>query len=401
VLKLVRRNLLRHPVRSLLTMGSLVVALFLLCFLTSVVTTLEAGVQAASSKRLWVQSAVSLFVQLPTSYQAKIDSVPGVRRSCMWQWFGGYYQDPSNFFAQFAVEPDKMLAMYQSGAVDEGPATDEVSVPEIEIVAGSGAAWIADRTGCVVGEGLATQFGWEVGDTVPIIGALFPRADGSAWEFRVDAIYRPLKPGLDDRTLFFQWDYFAKSMEEIHGESPDVGALVVEIESGADPTAVMAGIDGLFENGPQRVQTTTEAEFQRQFVSMIGNLPRFIGFIGAGVLAAILLACVNTMLMAAREQVHEVGILKSLGFADAQVFGLMIGQSLLLCVLGGGLGLLGAKLAELGIGKALGAFFPGYRILPETLWLGFGLTVAVGIVAGLVPAWSASRLHCVEALRRA
>jgi putative ABC transport system permease protein len=161
----------------------------------------------------------------------------------------------------------------------------------------------------------------------------------------------------------------------------------------------MASVDGLFENGPQRVQTTTEAEFSRQFVSMLGNVPRLVGFISAGVFVAILLAVVNTMLMSAREQMHDVGILKALGFTDGATGRLLLLQSLSMCTFGGGLGIVLALAMERPIGAAMGRMFPGYAIEPATLIEAAVVTIGVGLLAGLVPAWNARRLKSVDALR--
>ena len=381
--KLIVRSLLRHPVRSLLTLGSLTVALFLLCFLRSLVTTLEAGVESANRQRLWVQSAVSLFVDLPLSYQTKIQAVPGVQRTCKWQWFGGYYQDESNFFAQFAVEPEELLDIW----------------PEVEIVEGTAESFLADRRACIVGRGLAKDFGWQVGDTVPIIGVLFRKPDGSAWEFEVAGIYEPSQPTIDDRILFFHWDMFEKTMEDATGESPNVGVFVLEVAPAANVTEVMAAVDVLFENGPQRVQTTTEAEFNRQFVSMVGNVPRLVSFIGGGVLLAIILACVNTMLMQAREQLREIGVMKALGFTDGATGTMLMLQSLLLVGTGGGLGIALAIGTERPIGAVLGRYFPGYEIELPTLLGAIAVTVVLGLFAGAVPARLAASLKTVEAMR--
>jgi len=381
--KLIRRSLLRHPMRTLLTIGSLAVALFLLCFLRSLVTTLESGVAAANQQRLWVQSAVSLFVDLPLTYQGKIEAVDGVKRTCKWQWFGGYFQDQSNFFAQFAVDPEPLFDMW----------------PEVEVVAGSRDAFFADKRACIVGEALAKQFGWKVGDAVPLIGALFQKADGSAWEFQVAAIYRPARATVDDRTFFFHWDYFEKTMEAAMGETPNVGVFVIELAPGAAAPTVMASVDALFENGPQRVQTTTEAEFNRQFVSMIGNLPRLISFIGGGVLFAILLACVNTMMMQAREQLREIGVMKALGFSDGAAAFFLLSQSLLLVGTGGALGIGLAVLTQRGIAGFLNRFFPGYAILPQTLLAAVAVTLILGLLAGAVPARLAEKTRTVEAMR--
>ncbi len=383
MIRLVWRNLLKHPLRALLTVGSLCIAMFLLCTLRSVVTTLNAGVNSAQQNRLWVISSVSLFVQLPLNYQEKIRKAPGVVETCKWQWFGGYYQSERNFFGQFACDKPELLKMW----------------PEIEIIDGSAENFVSKRIGCLVGEGLAKDYGFKVGDTVPLIGALFPGPNGAAWEFTVEGIYRPSKPTLDNRTMFFGWEYFAETFKSINGEESDVGVVVIESEKGRDITEVIAAVDGMFEGGPQRVRTTTEAEFQRQFVTMIGNVPRLLSFIGGGVFIAILLACINTMLMTGREQTHDIGILKALGFKDATLFRMMILQSMILCGLGGALGIGLAELSAPVIGQVMQMFFPGYKILPETATLAAVITVLIGLFSGLVPAWNASRLRCVEALR--
>jgi len=380
--RLVVKNLLRHPFRSLLTAGSLAVAVFLLCLLRTLVTTLNAGVEAASASRLMVQSAVSLFVELPISYQQRIASVDGIQDVVKWQWFGGYYQDPANFFAQFAIDEEVLFDVY----------------PECALPAEERQAFLERRDACIVGDQLAREFDWKVGDTVPLIGALFPHPSGGAWEFQVVGIYHSESANFDNRTMLFRWDYFQET-RELSGETPNVGVFVLKVAPGSDVSRIMADVEALYENGPQRVTCTTEAEFQRQFVSMIGNVPMFVGWIGGGVLIAILLACVNTMLMAARQQTHDVGILKALGFTDGAAFALMIAQALALCLVGGAAGLLLAVASEAPVMQLLGTFFPGFAVKAETLAFAGLVAVGLGLVSGIVPAWQFARLRCVDALR--
>jgi putative ABC transport system permease protein len=370
--------------RSLLTIGAVAVALFLLCVLTTLVTALEAGVEAASASRLMVQSAVSLFVGLPVSYQEKIANIQGVEGISKWQWFGGVYQDPSNFFGQFAVDHGNLFDVY----------------PELVVDADAKQRFQERRNACLVGQQLANEFGWKVGDTIPLLGALFPHPEGDdvAWEFQLAGTYRSESAAIDNRTLFFHWDYF-QEMREAGENEIEVGVIVLKVAPGSDVSRMMAETDALFENGPQRVRTTTEKEFQRQFVSMVGNIPMFVGWIGGGVLIAILLASVNTMLMAARQQTHDIGILKALGFTDAATFRVILAQALALSALGGGLGIALAKLAEPGLILVLGTFFPGYAITSGTLVLAALATLALGLISGLVPALQSSKLRCVEALR--
>jgi putative ABC transport system permease protein len=383
--KLVRRNLTRHFVRTLLTTSSITVAVLLLCVLQGVLNALTLGIERQRDSRLIVQSAVSLFVDLPLSYQPKIENVDGVERVCKWQWFGGYYQDPGNFFAQFAVDPENFVEMY----------------PELELVEGSWDDFVTGRRSCLIGAMLAGEFGWEVGDTIPLIGGIFPHPDGNdvPWEFRVAAIYDPTTDNFDKRAMFFQWEYFQQTMEVGQGVTPGTGTYVLRTEPGADAVRIMSAVDEMFAGGPQRVQTTTEAEFQSQFVTMLGNVPFFLNSIGTGVLIAVLLACVNTMLMAAREQTHDVGILKALGFTDGGTFGLLLSQSLVISLTGGLLGIALALITQPLFLLALGAMFPNYAIGGGTLLFGFATAVGVGLIAGIVPAVTASRLKSVDALR--
>jgi len=380
--KLVTRNLWRRPLRSTLTVLSISVAVFLICGLRTLLTTLTAGMEHADSRRLAVMSATGLFVELPMSYQERIDQVPGVQRTTKFQWFGGYYRSPANFFGQFAVDPPAMLEMY----------------PECKLEPAEREAFLQGRTSCIIGRDLSRDFGWKIGDTIPLIGALHPHPRDEAWEFVVAGVYRSEVPNFDNRTMFFHWDYFQETLES--GDlPPGVAVYAVRVEPGADVATVIGDVEALFENGPQRVDCDTEAEFQRQFVSMIGNLPLFVGWIGTGVLIAIVLACINTMLMALREQLYEIGIMKSLGFTDASMFGLLIAQALALSGVGGGLGMLLAWATQGPIGTGLSAFFPGYAIRPGTFALAAVITVALGLFSGIMPAIHAARLRCVEALR--
>lgn len=383
-LELSLRNLWKHPLRLLLTVGALSVAVFLLCMLRSLVVSLGAGVEDAKSNRLLVQSAVSLFVNLPESYESKIRAVDGVQEITKWQWFGAYYQEPANFFGQFAVDPARFLEMY----------------PELVIEDGDAEGFLNTRTGCLIGSATAEKYGFAVGDKVPLIGTLFSRTDGEPWSFTVSGIYSATSAGLDEATLFFPFDYLRESLEAGAATGPPgVGVYSLLIASGMDPIQIMAEVDGLFENGPQRVQTTTEAAFNAQFVTMFGSVPLFLASIGGGVLIAILLAVINTMLLAGREQTRDVGVLKALGFSDGSVGGALLIQSLILAVLGGSLGILFALASAPAFREMLGTVIPSYTVEPATLALAGALTLAIGVIAGAVPAWRARGMTVIDALR--
>jgi putative ABC transport system permease protein len=384
-IRLVVAYLCARPVRTILALGSLAVALFLLVTLRSLITTLEDVVHAARSHRIVVQSAVSLVVELPRSYESKIRGVPGVLTTCRLRWFGAHYQEPSNNFAQFAADCETLQEIF----------------PELEVVGGTWAALLADRQACVIGTELARDFGWKIGDTVPLISPNQPRTDGGAWGFRVAAIYRSRSPILDDRTLFFHAPYLERSVEDGAALGSDrVSVYWAKLAPDAERVQVLAAIDELFENGPQRVRATTDSEFQAQFISMVGNLPLLVGSIGGAVLIAVFLANLNTMLLAAREQVRDVGVLKALGFDELRISLVLLLQSVVLCAIGGGFGV---ALAWLGAERfssllSLGSVFPSYKVTGETALLGLAAALGIGLAAAIPPIISRRRLSTARLL---
>jgi putative ABC transport system permease protein len=409
---LVRKHLTDHWVRSLLTVSAIALAMFLFSFVRSIVTTLDNAVSAAANNRLVVQSSVSLFVDLPLDYQAKIEALPGVDQVSKMQWFGADFVDEQGepqFFAQFGVDHEWFFDMYrrdmeivvgpggmQGEELDAGAGSEE----EMEAVRGAAlAALRAERRGCIVGQGAAQRYGWNVGDTIPLQARIFSKLDGSAWEFVVCGIYKPLRENVDDQTLWFRWDYLLETMEAEGAEDLGTGVFMVNMDPGASAETLTAAIDGLFENGPRKTLTTTEAAFQAMFVSMLGSLPEYTAAIGGAIVFAVFFSVVNTMLLAARQRRQSTGILKALGFGNGAITRLLLAEALVLSLGGGGLGLGIAKLAEEGMRVAFGPNLPGYAVDSSTLLTGLSISLAVGIVAGLGPAWQSSRLSPVDALR--
>ncbi len=383
--QLLWRNVLGHPVRSLLTVGAVAVAVFLVCMLQAVTSGLSRTLDAAAANRLLVQSAVSLFVDLPLAYQQKLASIPGIDAICKWQWFGGRYeQDKGGFFPQFGIDPETFL----------------VSYPEMTVVDGDYAAFQKERTACMVGSDTATKYGWKVGQTVPITGTIFQRTDGRPWEFTVRAIYTSTSAAVDKISLYFHYDYLRESVEQGGATGPEgVGVYMLRVTPGTDPLTVQQAADALFENGPQRVQTTTEAEFNRQFISMLGDVPTLLRLIGGAVLFAIFFAVLNTMLMAGRERTRDLGIMKALGFTDRTAGLLLLAESLALCAIGAALGLLLGLLAEAPFAMMTAAFLPGFGFDRDTALLGAMVALGVGMIAGILPGLRAARLTTVDALR--
>ena len=376
-LPLFAANFLRRKTRTLLTLGSFAVALFLFGLLFTVRAAFNMGVDLAAADRLWVINKVSLIQPLPVSYRDRIARVPGIKALTYASWFGGVYQDPKYFFPQFAIDT----------------ATYRDVFPEFQISAAGWEAFLADRQGLVVGKALADRFHWKIGDHIPLQGAAYP----GVWEFNLHAIYTGKRPN-DDLTQFW---FHAKYLEE---KGPDfmkgiVGWYVVRLEPGASGVEVTRTIDGGFANSPWETRTQTESEFNTAFVKQMGNVEFLILSIGGIVFFTLLLVTGNTMAMSVRERTGELAVLKTVGFTDGFVLVLVLVESALLAAVGGALGIGLAKAFTLS-GDPTHGLLPGFYLSPLGVGGGIVLALVVGLLAGLIPAWSAMRLQVVEALRR-
>jgi putative ABC transport system permease protein len=377
---------MRKKVRTALTLLSLFIAFFLFGVLVAVETAFLAGVDLAGLDRMLVIHKVSLIMPLPKSYLARIEAVEGVRSVAYAVWFGGVYQDPKNFFARMAVDPEKILEAY----------------PEIELPEEQKEAWLENRVGAIAGRPIAERFGWEIGDRIPIRGDIWRQPDDSAWEFVLEGIY-DAKEGFDKTQFFFHYDYLA---ETIPGADGIVGWYIARIEDPESSAEVAERIDRLFANSPAETKTSTEKAFAQGFANQIGDIGKIVTSVLVVVFFTLLLVAGNTMAQSVRERTGELGVLKTLGFSDRQVMQMVLGESYLLTLLGGGLGLgaialLVANVDKLGeLGNMIETSLPTVYMPRDGLAVGVLLLVLVGFAAGAVPALKALRLNIVDALRR-
>jgi putative ABC transport system permease protein len=369
--------------RSFLTAGSVAVAVFLFCILRTVVTSIEGTVSNVASSRLISQSAVSLFVNLPIAMYPKLRSQPGVRGVTHWTWFGGVYKDPKEFFPRFAVDPASFRAVYG----DRHPAGGEYHLPKA-----AWEAWETERGSCIVGRATAEQYGFRLGDTIPLMGTIYP----GEYRFVVRGIYETRNPAYDEMTLFFHWDY----LHESQGGLGSVSTYTLDLERSGDAPAVAAAIDAEFASSANRCRTLTERAFQAQFVSMWGNYTLLLSFIGGAVIVAAFMVTLNTLLLNARERVTEVGVLKTLGFPDGAIGMLNLSEAVALCALGGAVGCGVAFVVSGPMATFMAKFVPAFQILPSTFLAAMGIASGLGLVAGAVPGFLAARIPVVRALRR-
>ena len=380
-LPLIVRNLSRRKVRTLFTVLSVFIAFILYGVLVTLRVAFSYGVEVAGADRLVMIHKVSLIMPLPISYGGRIQATQGVADVAHATWFGGVYQDPTNFFPQMAVEPESYLRMY----------------PEFVMPEAQRKAWFEDRTGAIAGRALANRFGWKVGDRIPIQGTIFRKASGGdTWEFTLDGIYDGDKEGVDTSGLFFQYDYLNEARE---WGRDYVGWYVIRVTDPAQSAEIAGRIDALFANSPFETKTTTEKAFVQSFANQVGDIGAMMTAILVAVFFTILLVTGNTMAQSIRERTSELAVLKTLGYSNGLVLVLVLTESCLLAIAGGGLGLL-ASWWLVRQGDPTNGLLPAFFFPPRDLALGIALVLMLGFAAGFLPAFQAMRLRIVDALRR-
>jgi putative ABC transport system permease protein len=381
VFKLTWRNTTRHPLRSGLTILGMAVAVLAFCILRTVVAAWYSGVDAASPVRLITRNAVSLVTPLPVAYLPKIQAVPGVHGVAYAYWFEGIYIDKKNFFAQFAASLPQYLDL----------------APEFLIPPDQKLALVKDRRGCVAGRKLAERFGWKIGDPIVLTGTYFQ----GEYRLLLRAVYTGQEPSTDETMLFFHWDYLNEYLKKTAPELADqVGWFLVQIERPELAAEVSARIDAEFQNSLAETRTETEKAFNLSFVEMTKAILMAIQVVSWAVIGVIMVVLANTMAMSARERLGEYAVLKTMGFKPRHLAGTIMGESLLLALVGGLLGLALSFPATRLFPKDVTQYFPSLDLSPATAALGLSVALAVGVLAAALPAWRASRVRIAEALRK-
>jgi len=371
--RLIFANLFRKKARLILTIGSFAVALFLFTFLAVVKGAFSRGTELAGADRLVVINRVGLINSMPVSYGDKIRSIPGVKVVTHNNWFGGVYQDEKNFFPQFVIDPDNQRQVMA-----------EMKVPDDQ--------WknfVSDRQGAIAGRNLAKRFGWKVGDRIPLKNALY--GPTRTWEFNLDGIFTNDKEGGDESQFWLQWSYFMKGQ---------AGWWVLKLDSPDDAVRVAKTIDDGFANSSYETKTETESAFQAGFAKQLGNIQLLIMTIGSVVFFTLLLVTGNTMAISIRERTSELAVLKAIGFTDRFVLFFVLGESLVIALIGGLIGLGLAIIAIPVVGANLNGLLPPLLLSAATLSVGLVFAVLVGAASGLLPGLGAMRLRVVDALRR-
>lgn len=380
-LYLVWSNLKRKKLRTVLTILSIVVAFLLFGYLAAIRTAFTQGIEVAGLDRLVVRHKVSIIQMLPAAYESRIERIEGVEDAVASVWFGGYYQEPRNQFPQFPVKPEEYLAMF----------------PEFRLSDEARTAWNTTRSGAVVGRKVAERFGWQVGDKIPITATIWPREGGErTWEFDLVGIYDGVEKGTDTTQFLFRYDYFDEA--RAYGQGL-VGWYTVRIGDPDRAAEISAAIDREFANSQAETKAEPEGAFVQGFANQIGDVGFILMAIIAAVFFTILLVAGNTMAYAVRERTNELALLKAVGFTDSGVLGLVLGEALVLTVIGGGLGLALAWLM-VSAGDPTNGMLPVFYIPARDLVTGLALIVVTAFIAGILPALQAQRLRIADALRR-
>jgi putative ABC transport system permease protein len=377
-LPLLLANLRRRTPRTIFTLLSIAIAFLLYGLLAAVKNGFEANGNLAGIDRLVTIDKVSVVQPLPISYLQRIKAVPGVSLVTHSTWFGGHYQNERSIIVTYPVPPQSYLAMY----------------PEFLLPAAQKQRWLHDRVGAIVGRALAENHGWKVGDRIPLRSDIYARADGSYnWQFVIDGIYDNKDPSGDVNSFLFNYDYLDESRSEGKGTA---GWYIIRVADSAQSARVAAAIDALFANSAAETKTDSEKAFVQGFAKQTGDIGAMVTAIGIAVFFTMLLVSANTMAQSVRERTGEVAVLKTLGFSDAGVLALVIGESLLLTVVGGAVGIAGAMLAVGHLSHSLSEYLSAFLLTPQALLLGLALMVTLGVVAGALPAVRAARLRIVD-----
>jgi putative ABC transport system permease protein len=380
-LRLIFRNALRHRLRTGLTVLGIIVAIVAFGLLRTVVGAWYAGVDSATgSTRLVTRNAISLVFPLPIHYGEKIRRIPGVKAVGYANWFGGVYISEKYFFPQFGVGPEAYLDLF----------------PEFVISPEERTAFLRDRKACIAGRKLAAEYGWKIGDVIPLRGTIYP----GEWNFVLRAIYQGADEKTDEAQFLFHWDYLNENLKRAGSDRADhVGIFMVGLKDADAAAEISREIDQTFKNSLAETLTETEKAFQLTFVAMTEAIVIAIQIVSFVVIVIIMAVMVNTMAMTARERRTEYATLKALGFGPRYMVLLIMGESLAISL---GAGLIGTALtypvAHVFAGM-VGTIFPVFNVANETVFMAIAAALLVGVVAALIPAWRAVTVPIAEGLR--
>lgn len=380
------KNIGRNLFRAILTILGVIVAMLSFVLLRTVLSAWTAGAEYAAQDRVATRHKVTFVMTMPLRYAEDIRGVPGVREVAYFNWFGGRLADQEDvFFGNLATDPQQFLKVY-----------DEIYLPEDQKK-----AWFEDRQGAVIGAQLARQQKWKVGDKITLAGTIFP----GDWQFTIRGIYTAKRRSIDQSSLYFNWKYLNESEDLPEAAKDQIGWIVARVDSASVAGRVSKAIDQMFDSRDIQTLSMSERAMTASFMGMLGSLLTTVDVVSIVILAIMMLILGNTIAMSVRERTQEYGVLRAIGFQPGHLIALVLGESAAIGVLGGLLGLaLCFPLINTFLGPVVednfSSFFPYFRLAEADAVIAVVVSVAVAMVAGIIPAIQASKLDVVDALRR-
>jgi len=379
MIRLIFRNAWRNRRRTILTVLSITVSMFVLATVLTLITALEAWEgNPTGADRVVVQSAMGLTMPLPLTMQSFLEGLEGAECVLKSNWFGGYYQDPDDWFANFATDSEKVRAMWSEFTID-----DDVYQK-----------FVQQRTACIVGKTLFQKMqskGWAIGKTMTLTGTIYPCDP----ELEIVGTFSARTPP-EEEQLLFHWEYF----DELLGRRSLVGTYWIKVRRPEDISRLKEKIDREFENSRDRTDTLTEKEFGQQFQAMMGNVKGLVLSVASLVLLVIVLLAANTIAMSARERITEVAVMRTLGFQPAHILGLFLAESIIVSVVGTAIAAVAAFfLFNVAHWSPDPKYFSYLDVAPKTFAVLFGVSAAIGILSAALPALRAARRSVVDGLR--
>jgi len=380
---LVYKNLFWRKLRTWLMIVSILVAFAIFGALGAFYRAFNAGEDLAAANRLLVVNKINFSQSMPVSYYTRVRGVAGVSQVTYASWFGGYFQDPKNFLTVFAVEPASYFEVYR----------DDLDVDPTALN-----AFVQQRSSAIVGEKMAAKWGWKVGDRIPVSSNVLSQKTGSrTWDFDIVGIAKAKGEQANTNVLLFQYDY----LNETRSFGKDtIGWMVLQTGSSADNDGVAKTIDTMFANSGTETSTDTEKAFGKAFAAQYGNVSLIIFFVVGAAFVTILMIVGNTMALSVRERTRQIGVLKTLGFSGPRILSIILGEAVLLALIGGAGGLVVASVVAAALRSSTADIAPSFSMSPAIVLSGVGLMVALGLITGIVPAYGAMRLKIAAALGR-
>jgi putative ABC transport system permease protein len=381
LIELVRKNLFRKRLRTILTIVAIFVAFLIFGVLATFQKALNAGVEVAGADRLITVNKINFTLPMPLAYATRTAAVPGVKQVAHAEWFGGYYQEPRNFLVAFAVDPKNYLDIY----------------PEYVLPPAQREAFLRNKTGLLVGKAVADQFGWKAGDRVPLKSNIYRQRNGSdTWDLTIEGIVTGNDARVDTNFVMFHYQYLADTRSFGDGTT---GWMILKTADAKENARVMREVDALFANSAFETETKTEQAFNKAFAEQLGDLGFIVTSVVGAAFVTILLIVGNTMMLTVRERTNEIAVMKTIGFTTNRIFGLVLAESMLLALIGGALGVIAAWLFSFALAGPLSRFGP-VAFSYDTALIAFVLMALLGFLTGVIPAYRAMNTNIITALGR-